>query len=68
MFHPGREWESPYELDELGPFHASAELNELHSSPDRLAWRLLRKLYLEFGYDEQHIPYFDRDRGRFVFE
>jgi len=61
-------WQPPWEEDELGPFIASADLDELRTNPDRLAWRLLRALYLDFGYEEEMLPYFDSDLGRFRFE
>ena len=41
---------------------------ELRENPDRCAYRLLRQIYREFGYDEDALPrdLFDPRTGRFL--
>lgn len=62
------DWLPPYPADQSKPIVESVPILDLVKSPHGLAWKLVLALYQEFGYDEIHVPFYDRETGRFIFE
>ena len=60
---PGHEHQTAAQ-EVIRPKALSFNSADVVQSPDRCAWRLLRQVYSEFGYWEEHMPaQYDRDEG-----
>lgn len=64
------DWRTPLDQEEIicGPLLFTAA--EVQDTPDRCAFRLLRLLYEAAGYDydEESMPFYNKNAQRFVFE